>query len=81
MSAIQDELQEVIAPLFAKIDELQKEVQSLKEGPQSKWVSASEAAEILGCTSKTVHNNSHRWRTKREGNRLMILRADIQETT
>ena len=80
MSALQQEIRDVIAPLVAELAELRAVIANYVDtGPVTKLLTVSEAAEQLNCGPETVRRmvKSGRLKCKRIGNQIRIHPADL----
>lgn len=80
MSALQQELREVIEPLVAELAELRAVIDNhVNTGTEINLVTVREAARRLGCGPETVRRmvKSGRLKCKRIGNQIRIDPADL----
>jgi excisionase family DNA binding protein len=80
MSALQQEIRDVIAPLVAELAELRAVIANqVNTSPETKLLTVSEVAEQLNCGPETVRRlvKSGRLKCKRIGNQIRIHPADL----
>ncbi len=80
MSALQEELREVVKPLHQEIARLSAAIEALQGGPKSEWVTVHEAAEILKVGPETIRrrDKAQRYEFRRPaGNKILIRRSSL----